>query len=84
MDIWEDFERKTEMLAGLCENKEVIIWGYGLNGWFVEHLLSTKDIKVKIHVDKNQDIKAYRPYYIRFFKITSGNSRLFNCRDESA
>lgn len=68
MDIWKEFDEKSDCMINNCRNKEVYIWGYGASGWFVEHLLKRYGITEIKAIDKNPNIKAYRPYYIRFIK----------------
>ena len=66
MDIWAEFDEKTNYLERTCRNKVVYIWGYGLSGWFVEHILKRNGITNIKAIDTNPNIKAFRPYYIKF------------------
>ena len=68
MDIWIDFDKKTEQLLEICKNKDIYIWGYGVSGWFIEHILKRNRISSYKVIDKNPNIKAYRPYYIKFIE----------------
>ena len=47
MELWKDFEEAKNVLFSFINGKQVILWGYDYNAYFLEHLfrLSNKNIE---------------------------------------
>lgn len=64
-DIWNDFDEKTEELFRFTNGKQVVLWGYGYSGWFIEHLFQRKNRSIEYIVDDG-DLSCKLKLYCSF------------------
>lgn len=51
MNIWDEFENAKLKLFDFVNAKQVILWGYEYNGYFLEHLFKLANKKIEFIVD---------------------------------
>lgn len=50
-EIWDEFEKATNVMMHSVNGKQIALWGYGYSGWFVEHILGIRGRKVDYRFD---------------------------------
>lgn len=53
MGIWTELDKFIEKMFYLTNGKQVVLWGYGLSGFFIQHLFSRANRKIEYIVDDN-------------------------------
>jgi len=67
-NIWREFDKKTEELFRFTNGKQIVLWGYGRSGWFIEHLFQRKNCRIEYIVDDGdlcRKLKLYCSFVIK-------------------
>lgn len=63
MDLWNEMDNRIERSIKNSNGKNIVIWGYGYSGKFIEHWFKRRNKKVEFFIDDNKDI----PYQMKVF-----------------
>lgn len=53
MGIWTEFDNWIKEMFYFTNGKSIVLWGYGLSGFFIQHLFSRTNRKIEYIVDDN-------------------------------
>ena len=51
MEVWQDFNNFVKRMFYFTNGKRIVLWGYGLSGFFIQHLFSRVNRKIEYIVD---------------------------------
>lgn len=51
MEIWTEFDQFVRKIFYFTNGKRVVLWGYGLSGFFIQHLFSRSNRKIEYIID---------------------------------
>lgn len=51
MEIWKDFDEFVEEMFYFVNGKRIVLWGYELSGFVIQHLFARKNRKIECIVD---------------------------------
>lgn len=63
MDLWNEMDTKIESSIKNSNGKNIVIWGYGYSGKFIEHWFKRRNKKIEFFIDDHKDI----PYQMKVF-----------------
>jgi len=57
-EIWDAFEARLRDLFLLCNGKQVVIWGYGHSGRFLDHVFRRHGKQVEVRMDASGKVRG--------------------------
>ena len=66
--IWRSFEEKKNSLFSFANGKRIVLWGYGLSGWFLEYLFQREHRQIEYIMDDgdiSRKIKVYNSFILK-------------------
>ena len=57
-EIWDAFEARLRSLFLHCNGKQVVIWGYGHSGRFLEHVFRRHGKQIELRMDADGKVRG--------------------------
>lgn len=55
--VWKEFQKEEDLLIKQVEDKDVVLWGYGVGGRFIEHILRRNRKRIAVIIESNLFIR---------------------------
>lgn len=69
-NVWEEFHKREKELFYFVNGKKVVMWGYGQNGYFLEHLFKKNNKMLEYIVDDSpyihRKLRIYRSFILQY------------------